>query len=380
MKKRLVAALSALLMIAGLGVAITVLASPASAYLGPPIAVQPNHDYPAPMDYNGDGNLDPTVVRLTSPPTRGQLQWYVYPLGPNQPIDFGLPGDVPVPGNYFKYGGDEYTDDIAVWRPSNGVWYIRAFNGTQFVTLTIQWGLNGDYPLPIQTGTSRDNTHDVTLTVFRPNNSTYYVYPNGAGQKFQGSSAPATGGYTLNEYSQTKSVCEIDPTADLRGCLNQAAQSPEFSQPAADKVYQNNTQYSYGIAGDYGFTYDWGLTDFPKSCSGIGFDQITSSATSISVIRNNAGTLSWYIRNPGNGVTSVNSTIYYGLPTDIPVPGHYYGGFQQVNSSANPVYHGSCDLAYNPQTNVAVWRPTDGTWYIRDNSGISHHVQWGLPW
>jgi hypothetical protein len=51
-------------------------------------------------------------------------------------IPFGLPGDYPVPGNYF---GDARVD-LAVWRPSEGNWYIQDYG-------VFQWGMRGDVPI-----------------------------------------------------------------------------------------------------------------------------------------------------------------------------------------------------------------------------------------
>jgi hypothetical protein len=43
-----------------------------------------------------------------------------------------------VPDDY----DDNGTDDFAVFRPSTGIWYV--FNAT-----FVQWGTNGDDPLPL---------------------------------------------------------------------------------------------------------------------------------------------------------------------------------------------------------------------------------------
>ena len=69
--------------------------------------------------------------------------WYILKSAnaTTRTAQWGTRGDVPVPGNWI--GG---RTEIAVWRPSNGVWYIKDTDSDQ--TFTKQWGTAGDIPHP----------------------------------------------------------------------------------------------------------------------------------------------------------------------------------------------------------------------------------------
>jgi hypothetical protein len=82
-----------------------------------------------PGDYDGDGDTDIAVFR----PSAGV--WFVQG-GPT--VAFGTNGDIPVPGDY---DGDGDTD-IAVFRPSAGVWFVMGGP-------TVAFGASGDVPLPL---------------------------------------------------------------------------------------------------------------------------------------------------------------------------------------------------------------------------------------
>ena len=142
------------------------------------IAVQcgTNGDVPVAMDYFNERKLRIAVWR----PRNGF--WYI--KGPglanwgassgNIWIQCGTTGDIPVPGDYYGDG----TIRLAVWRPSNGNWYIKGPGnnnwGQSSGNKVIQCGTNGDIPVPAD----YFNEGKLRIAVFRPSNGKLYIKGN----------------------------------------------------------------------------------------------------------------------------------------------------------------------------------------------------------
>ncbi|HEV3200476.1 MAG TPA: DUF3472 domain-containing protein [Bryobacteraceae bacterium] len=125
-------------------------------------------DWPVPADYDGDGTTDQTLFR-----SRDQV-WTVFPsrsvapgilsnprfTAESQPYSsrqWGLPNDIPAPADF---DGDQKAD-LTVFRPAEGKWYVFPSTGVCPLRIpragttpdgrsvcVVQWGLPGDIPLP----------------------------------------------------------------------------------------------------------------------------------------------------------------------------------------------------------------------------------------
>ena len=94
-------------------------------------------DVPMPGDYLGNGRAQVGVYR----PSAGL--WYAFP-DRVRPTQWGMPGDIPVPGDY---DGDRRLD-FTVYRPSTGEWFVLMSRSNFRTYFVRQWGMPGDIPLP----------------------------------------------------------------------------------------------------------------------------------------------------------------------------------------------------------------------------------------
>lgn len=277
-----------------------------SAYLGPdgsclsPVS-------PCSFDFDGDAMADIAVFR----PSGGI--WYLnQSTGGFKGTQFGQNGDKPVAADY---DGDGRAD-IAVYRA--GIWY-RLDSSTNTFRATV-FGLPDDYPVPADF----DGDSKADIAVYRPATGHWY-------RTLSANGAFAATAFGLNGDVPLPADYDGDGRADIN-----------VFRPSNGTWYRINslTNSFYGL--QYGTSGD-------KAVMG---DFDGDGKADIAVWR--PSNAAWYLRR-SDGSTSAS---FFGLSTDIPTAADYDG---------------------DGKTDISVYRPSNGTWYRMNSANNSFAaVQFGL--
>jgi YD repeat-containing protein len=203
-------------------------------------------------------------------------------------VPYGLSTDTPIPGDYNR----DNRDDVAVYRPSNSTFYV-------YNQLTLTYGVPGDQPIPAD----YDGNGTTDVAIYRPSTSTFYAY---------------------NQFGTAFGISGDKPIpADYNG--DGHADIAVYRPSNATFYVQNQLQVTLGNLGDI---------PIPADYNGDG-------RADIAVYRPSNST--FYVWN--------QFEVQLGAAGDIPVPKDYDG---------------------DGDTDVAVFRPSNQTWIFQDRLPLQY--------
>ncbi len=333
------------------------------------LLAMPSVAFAFPVDFDGDGKVDLTVYR----PVHGM--WYMLPSSGSCPAgwtvivtgqcqkQWGLPGDKPMVGDFDQDG----KADLVVYRPSNQHFYIHYSSHSGSVAFQFPDGTGGVFPSssdkPDIADVNGDGRSDVI--VYKQN----LAPAVSAHARVYTTSPPA-----ITHYSRVVHTFQSHYMLAPMHYSVTADYMVNYGIPNGD-YWGEEVAFAFRLEGG-GIIYyrymdvminhaSWfvSLPSLPNI-----HHQVPQRGSFVAPYGSDAASFNtltgeWRYRQYN---TNFNIAVSWGLPGDVAVPGDYTG---------------------NGVTDLAVWRPSDGTWYMKTSTCPSYAAptgyggcfrQWGL--
>ncbi len=251
--------------------------------------------------------------------------------------------------------------DLAVWRPSTGVWWVLGGPGSQ--QTSFQWGGSGDVPVP----GDFDGDGKTDFSIFRPSTGEWWIYR---------SSDNSSTTLAFGQNGDLPAVGDYDGDGRSDAALFRGTNGTWYITRSSDNT---NYQVQFGLSSDVPAPGDFdgdGKADiavyrtsntnfytYRSSDLTVESTNINSTGTPVPADFDGDGKANYAVRNGADWVimnaagTSTTTTAWQ----------------QSGDTAVHNDYDG------DGKVDIAVWRDSNGNWYIRKSSDLSTRTeQWGV--
>jgi hypothetical protein len=331
----------------------------------------------ATLKYLDEQAKQTTAQRQAATPLNPSQEGLLAKINPFVPAP--LPSPTPQLGKEYIYAGPRLLAiedananaappaDLAVWRPSTGVWWVMGGQGSQQVIQS--WGINGDIPVP----GDYDGDGKTDFSIFRPDGTAqtgtwYILYSSSAtwtsvqwgahNDKVAPADYDGDGKTDIALWRESTGTWYILKSSDGTS-MNPQLGGSTWNDRIAPGDYDGDGKADVGVWRDSNKTF-YSINSSNGASQTATFSN--NSTEPVSADYDGDGITDYAIRSGADWIIRYSSTGTIQSPIS----------WQQAGDKA---VHNDYDA--DGKVDVAIWR-SDGNWYIRKSSdGQTRNDQWG---